>query len=122
MQNVLLIVLLLLALALICVVLLQRSEGGGMGLGAGGGAISQRAQATALTRLTWIFGAAFMVISLVLTIMAARDAEGTSVVDRISGGNSATETDGTPAPLDTDSLLPPPVAPSSDAPAVPRAD
>ena len=85
MQNVLLIVLLLLALALIGIVLLQRSEGGGLGMGGGGGAMSQRSAANAMTRLTWILGAAFMVTSLALTILAAANVEGGSVLDRLNG-------------------------------------
>ena len=120
MENVLLIVLLLLALSLVGVVLLQRSEGGGLGMGGGGGPAGQRAGATALTKLTWLFGIAFMVISLVLTILAARDADGTSVMDRLGTGR-ATETGGTDA-LDTDALLPPPSEVDPDAPLVPRAD
>jgi preprotein translocase subunit SecG len=120
MENVLLIVLLLLALALVGVVLLQRSEGGGLGMGGGGGPAGQRAQATGLTKLTWLFGIAFMAISLVLTILAARDADGTSVMDRIGSG-PAPET--APAgDLDTDALLPPPSDVDPDAPLVPRAD
>ncbi|MBS0123223.1 preprotein translocase subunit SecG [Thetidibacter halocola] len=121
MENVLLIVLLLLALALVGVVLLQRSEGGGLGMGGGGGAMSQRSAATALTKLTWVFGVAFMAISLTLTVISARNAEGTSVMDRIGAG-SATETQDGPAPIDTDALLPPPAATDSDTPLVPRAD
>ena len=56
MQNVVLIIHLLLAISLIGLVLLQRSEGGGLGMGgggAGGGAMSGRAAASALTKLTW---------------------------------------------------------------------
>ena len=54
MENVILTVHLILALLLIGVVLLQRSEGGGLGMGSGGGggAISGRAAATALGKLS----------------------------------------------------------------------
>jgi len=61
MENVILVVHLLLALSLIGVVLLQRSEGGGLGIGGGGGgggAMSGRAAATALGKLTWILAIA----------------------------------------------------------------
>lgn len=127
MQNVILIVHLILALALIGVVLLQRSEGGGLGMGGGGGgAMSQRAAATAMGKVTWILAAAFIVTSLTLTILAAGDASGVSVMDRLTGGGApdapATGSD----TLDTDALLPPPSAgdagTDSDAPLVPRAD
>ena len=104
MENVLLIVLLLLALALIGVVLLQRSEGGGLGMGGGGGAMSQRSAATALSKLTWLFGLSFMVVSLVLTVISARNSEGASVMDRIGNGGAAPVQ--APADLDTDALLP----------------
>lgn len=71
MENVVLVILLLLALALIGVVLLQRSEGGGLGIGGGGGgAMTGRAAATALTKVTWALGAAFMVACVALTIIA----------------------------------------------------
>ena len=120
MENVLLIVLLLLALALIGVVLLQRSEGGGLGMGGGGGgAFSARSAATALSKLTWIFGIAFMCVSLAITILAARNAEGTSVMDRIGNAPAEAPTDGG---IDTDALLPPPAATDPDAPLTPRAD
>lgn len=124
MENVLLIVLLLLALALIGVVLIQRSEGGGLGMG-GGGAMSQRSAATALSKLTWLFGTGFMVVSLTLTVISARNAEGTSVMDRIGGTGSATTeapAETAPAEIDTDALLPPPSDTNPDTPLVPRAD
>ncbi|MEQ3755364.1 MAG: preprotein translocase subunit SecG, partial [Planktomarina sp.] len=63
MQNVVLIIHLLLAISLIGLVLLQRSEGGGLGMGgggAGGGAMSGRAAASALTKLTWGLAIAFI--------------------------------------------------------------
>lgn len=122
MENVLLIILLLLALALIGVVLLQRSEGGGLGMGGGGGgAMSQRSAGTALTKLTWVFGVAFMICALAITLLAARNAEGTSVIDRI-GGAPAAETSTDTGEINTDALLPPPTAEDSTAPLVPQAD
>ena len=58
MENVVLIIHLLLALGLIAVVLMQRSEGGGLGMGGGGGgAMTGRAAATALGKVTWILAA-----------------------------------------------------------------
>lgn len=124
MQNVLLIVLLLLALSLIGVVLLQRNEGGGLGLGGGGGggSMSQRSAATAMTKLTWVLGTAFMVVSLALTIIAAGNSEGTSVIDRIGNAPVSADEPATAPTLDADSLLPPPTAGEQDAPLVPRAD
>ncbi|MEH7827174.1 preprotein translocase subunit SecG [Gemmobacter denitrificans] len=117
MENVILTIHLILALLLIGVVLLQRSEGGGLGMGGGGGAISARGAANALTKLTWILASAFIVTSLTLTILAARNADG-SVVDQI-GGTAPAQAPAAPAPLGSD-LLPPT---TTDAPlAPPRAD
>ena len=90
MQAVVLTIHLLLALALILVVLLQRSEGGGLGIGGGGGGImTSRGAATALSKVTWAVGIAFVVTSLTLTILAARDAGVGSVIDQIGVGAPA---------------------------------
>jgi preprotein translocase subunit SecG len=119
MENVLLIVHLILALCLIGVVLLQRSEGGGLGMGGGGGGggvMSSRAAATALGKLTWGFAIAFICTSMALTIIAAANSEGSSVVDRIIDAPA------TPAGEDLlpsgDDLLPPSLG---DGPLVPQA-
>lgn len=126
MENVILIVHLLLALGLIGVVLLQRSEGGGLGIGGGGGAMSQRAPLTALGKLTWVLAVAFIVTSITLTIISARNASGTSILDRL--GTSAPAAADAPAPgigdIDPGALIPPPSAEGADpdAPLVPRAD
>ncbi len=125
MENVILIIHLLLAVSLIGVVLLQRSEGGGLGMGGGGGgAMSGRAAATALGKVTWVLAAAFIVTSITLTIIAAQKAAGTSVIDRLgvpeqsetTPSNSATSPE---LPAGSD-LLPP--AEGDNAPQVPRAD
>jgi preprotein translocase subunit SecG len=86
MENVVLIIHLLLALALIGVVLMQRSEGGGLGMGGGGGgggAMSGRAAATALGKVTWILAIAFICTSITLTIIAAQKSADSSVLDRL---------------------------------------
>ena len=83
MENVILTIHLLIVLALIGVVLLQRSEGGGLGVGGGGGAMSGRSAATALGKLTWILGFGLFATSITLTIIAAQNAAGSSVLDRI---------------------------------------
>ena len=121
MENVVLTVHLLLALGLIGVVLLQRSEGGGLGLGGGGGGgiMSGRSAASALSKVTWILAVAFIITSLGLTVLAARNSAGSSVVDRIGIPDTAEEN--LLAPLgDSESLLPP--TENSDAPLVPSAD
>ncbi|THD84601.1 preprotein translocase subunit SecG [Aliigemmobacter aestuarii] len=112
MENVILTIHLILALLLIGVVLLQRSEGGGLGMGGGGGAISGRSAANALTKLTWVFAIAFIITSITLTIIAAKNSAGSSVVDQIGGEAPAPATAPVAPSLGTD-LLPPsdPTAP-----------
>jgi preprotein translocase subunit SecG len=118
MENVVLTIHLILAFCLIGVVLLQRSEGGGLGMGGGGGgAMSGRAAATALTKLTWVFAVGFIITSISLTMIAAQNSAGSSVVDQFGGTAPAPVVP--VAPLGTD-LLPPSKA---DAPLTPpRAD
>ena len=124
METVILTIHLLLALALIIVVLLQRSEGGGLGIGGGGGVMSGRSAATALSKVTWLFGIAFVITSLALTVVAARQDGGASVLDRLGvGAESPAVPSG--APSLGESLLPPTVdtaplaPPAADAPAAP---
>ena len=121
MENVVLVIHLILALCLIGVVLLQRSEGGGLGMGGGGGGVmSGRSAATALAKLTWIFAIGFICTSITLTVLAARDSAGTSVIDQI-GGNAPARAPVPIAPLAPDGNLLPPA--TADAPATPpRAD
>ncbi|TGN37858.1 preprotein translocase subunit SecG, partial [Paracoccus liaowanqingii] len=90
MENVILTVHLILAATLVGIVLLQRSEGGGLGMGgggggAGGGVMSGRAAANALSRLTWILGVAIFATSITLTILAARQASNSSIMDQFGG-------------------------------------
>ncbi|MBF9046588.1 preprotein translocase subunit SecG [Rhodobacterales bacterium LSUCC0031] len=119
MENIILVVHLILAVCLIGVVLLQRSEGGGLGLGGGGGVMSGRQAATALGKLTWAFAIAFLATSITLTIIAAQNSAGSSVLDRIGAGTATDGGDGLALPPASDLL--PPV--SGDAPLLPpRAD
>ncbi|WP_109465862.1 preprotein translocase subunit SecG [Albibacillus kandeliae] len=121
MENVVLIIHLILAVSLIGIVLLQRSEGGGLGMGSGGGAVSGRAAATAMGKLTWVLAIGFICTSLALTIIAAEKAAGVSVLDRLGTQAPATEEQSTPVQVPSgDSLLPP--AQGDDAPLTPKAD
>ncbi|MFN4153052.1 MAG: preprotein translocase subunit SecG [Paracoccaceae bacterium] len=118
MENVILAIHLVLALLLVGVVLLQRSEGGGLGMGGGGGgAMSGRAAATALGKVTWILAILFICTSITLTILAAQKAGSTSVIDQI--GAPAPSPVIPVAPSGTD-LLPP--APTNAPLAPPRAE
>ncbi|WP_269429326.1 preprotein translocase subunit SecG [Paracoccus halophilus] len=117
-ENVVLTVHLILALLLIGVVLLQRSEGGGLGMGSGGGSgvMTGRQAANALSRLTWIFAVAFIITSLTLTIIAARNVSGSSITDQLDiGSREQGPTSGMPSLED---YTPPPGA---GQPAVPGA-
>ena len=97
---------------------MQRSEGGGLGMGGGGGgAMTGRAAATALGKVTWVLAIAFICTSITLTIIAAQKSAGTSVLDRIGGERSAPAADPVAPAGD---LLPPPSG--DNAPLVPRAD
>jgi len=120
MENVVLIIHLFLAFGLIGVVLLQRSEGGGLGMGGGGGgAMTGRAAATALGKLTWILAIAFIITSISLTIIAAQKAAGTSVIDRLGVPTGQVPVEAPESPLGSD-LLPP--SADDNAPLVPKAD
>ncbi len=114
MENIVLTVHLIIALCLIGIVLVQRSEGGGLGIGGGGGgAMGGRPAVTPLGKLTWLFGIAFVITSITLTILASSGGTG-SVLDGDALLPPATEE----AP-ETSPLLPPTV----DTPTTqPRAD
>lgn len=121
MENVVLIIHLILALGLIAIVLMQRSEGGGLGIGGGGGgANSGRPPATALGKVTWVLAIGFIITSISLTIIAAQNSSGSSVLDRFGGG--VPSSDSTPAALPSvdGNLLPP--SEGDNAPLVPTAD
>jgi preprotein translocase subunit SecG len=114
MQTVLLLVHLIVALCLIGIVLLQRSEGGGLGMGGGGGAMTGRQQANAMTKLTWLFGVLFLANSVALTILAASDGAGGSVLDALPGAGVEAPVlpsgeDLLPPSAGDGPLLPPPV-------------
>jgi len=116
MENVILVVHLILAICLIGIVLLQRSEGGGLGMGGGGGVVTGRQAATALGKLTWAFAIAFLATSITLTIIAAQNSEGDSVLDRLGVETAPDDAEADPA-LSPDADLLPPVP--GDAPALP---
>ena len=116
MENVILVIHLILALGLIGVVLLQRSEGGGLGMGGGGdgGAMTGRSAASALSKLTWVLAIAFIATSITMTIIAAQNSAGSSVLDRL--GTQAPVKQTAPAVPDSGSLLPPSVGDGSLTP------
>ncbi len=122
MENVVLVIHLILALGLIIVVLMQRSEGGGLGMGSGGGGAmtAGRAQATALGKFTWMLAVAFIATSITLTIIAARNSAGSSVIDQLGVTPPASEDSADPILPPVGDLLPP--AQGDNAPLVPTLD
>jgi preprotein translocase subunit SecG len=71
MTSVLLTIHFLISVALVISVLLQRSEGGALGMGGGGpgGLMSGRAAGNLLSKTTGVLGAAFFVMSILLTVI-----------------------------------------------------
>jgi preprotein translocase subunit SecG len=72
------------------VVLLQRNEGAAWAWAARGRGRA-RARPRALARATWWLGGGFMAMSLALTMIAAREAGESSVVDQIQSGGASEE-------------------------------
>ncbi len=108
MENVVLVIHLILALSLIGIVLLQRSEGGGLGIGGGGGGfMSARGAATALSKITWGLAIAFLVTSISLTVIAAKNSADSSVTDALSLPDATEAAPATPSVPDVQDLLPP---------------
>jgi preprotein translocase subunit SecG len=82
--GILLTIHIIVCVCLIIVVLMQRSEGGALGMGGGpSGFMSARGAGDLLTRITWILGSTFFVLSLALTLLSGRERASDSVVDRL---------------------------------------
>ena len=120
MQNVVLMIHLLLTLSLIGIVLMQKSEGGGLGIGGGGNVMTGRSAATALGKATWVLGISLFATSLILTVIAAQNSSGSSVLDRIIDSPAGVESDASDLPDLGDGLLPPSV--DDNAPLTPTAN
>ena len=70
----------LVATALVTIILMQRSEGGGLGGGGSpGGLMSARGAANFLTRATAVLATAFVILSIILAVMAARTTTGRTI-------------------------------------------
>ncbi len=118
MENVVLVIHLILALALIGTVLMQRSEGGGLGIGGGGGGAGASRPATSpVAKFTWMLAIGFICTSIALTVIAAQNAAGSSVVDGLLPPTA--EGEGVETPDLGDALLPPS---TEDAPLVPTGE
>ena len=116
MENAVLVIHLILALGLIGIVLIQRSEGGGLGIGSSGGGSgrSGRPASTPMAKVTWFFAIGFVITSISLTIIAARNASSDSVIERLGSDLTPPASQAeNPAPTGLEgNLLPPaPAAP-----------
>jgi preprotein translocase subunit SecG len=111
----LLVIHILLAIALIGVILLQRSSADGSGLTGGtgsmGGMMSARGTANLLTRTTSILATAFIVTSIILTIVGGSAHRPKSIADEIAP-NAAEQPAAEPSSSGID-------APKQSVPAVP---
>ena len=82
--TVLLVLHIMVCVALIGIVLMQRSEGGALGMGGGpSGFMTARGAGDLLTRTTWILFAAFLTLSLGLTLLNARTKNSSAIADRL---------------------------------------
>ncbi|HSQ68932.1 MAG TPA: preprotein translocase subunit SecG [Steroidobacteraceae bacterium] len=107
----------LLAAGIVGLVLLQRGKGAdagaGFGAGASGTVFGARGSASFLSRATAVMATLFFVTSLGLSYLFSRNVEPTSVMDRVVTEQEAPM----PETLPTVDI---PVAPATDAPAVPE--
>jgi preprotein translocase subunit SecG len=91
----------IIAAALVGVILMQRSEGGGLGGGSPAGLMSARGAADFLTRTTAILAAGFILLSITLAFVAARQGGPTQINETLEKTTPAAKTDvvpGTTAP------------------------
>ncbi len=112
MSTVLLIIQLIISVVLIGLILIQRSEGGALGIGGGGGGggfMSGRSAANSVSRMTGILGAAFIVNSLLLSIVMNKQNQNISIIDETKAVESLTidtESGETTNPLASDATPP----------------
>ncbi|MCZ4282053.1 preprotein translocase subunit SecG [Kiloniella laminariae] len=106
MNEVLLVIHLLITLSLIGIILVQKSEGGALGIGGSGGGgaggfggfLTGRGTANLLTRTTAALATAFIVSSLLLTILADTGRSTRSITDDIIAPAVETEVEQPVAP------------------------
>ena len=111
MQSILLVVQVLISIALIGLILIQHGKGADAGAAFGSGASASvfgaSGSASFLSRTTGILATLFFAVSLSLTILAHRQTQEKSLVEKYAQPKAKTETRKTPA------------KPVSDVPAVP---
>ena len=83
MESLLLIINIIVAVLLVITILLQKSEGGALGLGVSqDNFASSRSAGSFLTKATGILATLFIIVSLSLTLVANRDLNPISVIDK----------------------------------------
>ena len=83
MESLLLSINIIVAVLLVISILLQKSEGGALGLGVSqDNFVSSRSAGSFLTKTTGILAALFIIVSLSLTLVANRDLNPISVIDK----------------------------------------
>ncbi len=106
----------IIAAALVGVILMQRSEGGGLGGGGSpGGLMSARGQADFLTRTTAFLATGFVLLSIALAFVAAREGGPTQIEGTVEKTAPASKTDAAPAAAPAADKA----APATKAPEVP---
>jgi preprotein translocase subunit SecG len=88
--------------AMVFFVLMQQSEGGALGMGGSpSGFMSARGAGDLLTRITWSLFAVFLLISISLTWLSAREQASSSVIDRVKSLSLDNQLPAAPKPLPT---------------------
>ena len=83
MESLLLSINIIIAVLLVISILLQKSEGGALGLGVSqDNFVSSRSAGSFLTKATSILATLFIIVSLSLTLVANRDLNPISVIDK----------------------------------------
>jgi preprotein translocase subunit SecG len=108
MQNIILIAFLVVTVVMIITILMQKSEGGALGIGGGGNGrlMSGKGAKNAISKFTWWMGAAFMGISLLMTVLATIEHEDNFIISPDSADAPAQESI---LPDLRDSITPPPL-------------
>ena len=92
MEDLLLSINIIIAILLVVTILLQKSEGGALGIGLSQDSFaSSRSAGNFLTKATGVLATLFIVVSLSLTLVANRDLNPISVIDKTLEENQDTE-------------------------------
>lgn len=119
--NVLMILQIIVCVAMVFFVLMQQSEGGALGMGGSpSGFMSARGAGDLLTRITWILFSVFLLISISLTWLSAREQAASSVVDRVKSLSLDQQAPPPKPAAPANPLAAPDLAPATPAPVTPQ--